>query len=159
MKKIKLVLLSAIFIFTSATYATTLPGYYVGTQFLGGTYNGNTNYAQALFVGYQYNCYWALEGAVLTDFSSTKANSYQIYSVLAKAMLPFGTGFDIFAKAGLGYVTPGNVANIVAPIVGAGVSYDITSQLVVDATYNHLNNTATVNDINYYGIGLSYHFC
>lgn len=161
MKKLKLLGLGMGLLMAFAARATTLPGYYVGTQFLGTNNSATTTYGQSFFAGYQFSCFWALEGAAMTNFASNSKNNYQIYSILGKGMFPFGTGFDIFGKAGFGFVTPGSTGfNQVAPIIGAGVSYDITPQFVTDLSYNRLINTGgNVSNISFYGLGLTYHFC
>jgi opacity protein-like surface antigen len=91
--------------------------------------------------------------------------------ILGKIMYPLGP-FSIFAKGGLGivYYSPSNAiltstgeedsgGNVFfSPAYGFGVSYDITPNWVVDLSFYRIQGSDELEDIDFAGIGISYHF-
>ncbi len=90
--------------------------------------------------------------------------------ILGKVMYPFGP-ITLFAKGGIGIVyktqsdaiitsseEDSNGSVIVAPAYGFGVSYDITPRWVADFSYMRIQGGNDIKDINFAGVGISYHF-
>ncbi len=129
----------------------------------GFTYYSSSNYKTNTAVGAEIN-------------NNLRTTAYSL-DLLGKAMYPFSTtGFGIFGKFGLGYFkynTSGNIngtavnrANIpgdpsksgVRPILGLGVSYDITQRWVADLSYTRvLYNSSYVKNPDFIALGISYH--
>ncbi len=103
------------------------------------------------------------------------------FDLVGKGILPLSNGFSLYAKAGAALITsqasesetltimglPGTIAsasqttNKIYPTFGAGVSYDITSHLVTDLSYNRIQKVGSsdaVASTDFVGLGLAYHF-
>lgn len=80
--------------------------------------------------------------------------------------------FAIFGKVGMGVIRLSQSGSLlsptksgaggtqvnVKPLVGAGVSYDLTQQWVLDFTYTRLVGGGTITGVTFAGVGISYHF-
>jgi OmpA-OmpF porin, OOP family len=103
----------------------------------------------------------------------------QIVDLTGKVIYPIGcTGYNVYGKAGAAYIDDhGNLSqtitvqgfgtstytdsadsHAVRPEVGAGVSYDITHNLVANVEYTYINGNNTIDSINAVTAGLAYHF-
>jgi len=133
-----------------------------------------------LFAGYNMNQYAAIEGG-FTYYSSMKYNTTLVsnnvktraasFDLLGKGMLPLAdSGFGVFGKLGGAYLnskTTGSVEGIslpssssssFRPVVGVGVSYDMTQNWVADLSYTRiLYNSSQVKNPDFIALGISYH--
>lgn len=91
-----------------------------------------------------------------------------------KVAAPFYDWFDVYAKAGVAYVyetTSGSLNPALAqpcgktfrkskfaPTFSIGASYNITQAWVTDVSWNRTNTGGVSKSINFYSIGLAYHF-
>ena len=139
-----------------------------------------------LQVGYKFNPYFALEGGYIdfgkTEFTSTGGTLTGPASGTVKAggidiaalgILPVTENFSVFGKAGLvaakvksslDVTPPGDTkSNVVAPLVGLGVSYKLNDSLDLRAEYDYvhkLGKSGTTDKLtsNMLSAGLVYHF-
>lgn len=141
----------------------------------------NTGLGFRFFLGGNFNQYAGMEGG-LTYYSSasystpgftnnirTRAESFDIEG---KGMLPLMTsGFTLFGKLGLAYLntkTSGSIdgesiskttSSSVRPVIGVGVSYDMTQHWVADLSYMRIQyKSSAVNNPSLIALGISYHF-
>lgn len=100
--------------------------------------------------------------------------SMRAFDFLGKGTLPIGSAFDVFGKAGVGYMyttTSGSLnpdptrscgrskhQGQVRPIFAVGASYDLTQNWVSDLTWTRYMVGGTIKNIDAYSIGISYHF-
>lgn len=94
--------------------------------------------------------------------------------VVAKGIIPVSSSFDVFGKAGAAYMyttTSGSLnpdstkscgaskhEGQVRPVVAIGGSYDLTQNWVADLTWTRFMVGGTIQNIDAYSIGVSYHF-
>jgi opacity protein-like surface antigen len=144
----------------------------------------NTGLAERLFFGANINKYFALEFGVanyepssyepdVAKDSDTHEPHIWEYSadILGKVMLPLDR-FTLFLKGGGAFVYKSTSSAVLTDgfesssgdetffslAYGAGVSWDITPNWVIDATFQRIQQTDDLQAIDFYGVGLSYHF-
>jgi hypothetical protein len=149
--------------------------------------SGATSYG--LFAGYQLNPNFAVEGgydhlgsfgfssAVSAPAADSASGHYEARSLdlSAVGLLPFAHDWAAFGKAGLAYseakldASSGGAVSIgsahhwdMAPLVGAGISYDLTRQTALRAEWDrflHVGDASTGRgDIDQYTVGVAYRF-
>jgi len=150
---------------------------------LGNTSTKDSGVAALAGVGYQFNPNIAVEAGYmylptskgtdtyLGESFTTKLNSQMIYAV-AKGIYPINEQFDVFAKAGAGFIyqdisvsadgvsltLPGANQWSVAPLLGAGADYNINKHVAITAQAYYSIGTSKVNSM-YGGLaGLTYKF-
>lgn len=136
-----------------------------------------------LQLGYKFNPYFALEGGYIdfgkTEFTSTGGSTAHGtvkaggIDVAALGILPITENFSVFGKAGLvaakvksslDVTPPGDTkSNVVAPLVGLGVSYKLSDNLDLRAEYDHvskLGKSGTTDKLssNMLSAGIAYYF-
>lgn len=145
-------------------------------------------------IGYRFNDYLALEGGFLSAASDSNTNKgefgginsphvylgpdeLKIYSfdAVLKGIVPFESGFSIFAKGGLAYThqyvfnqvfandtrpefTTRKTTNRIQPVVGAGVSYNFTKNFATELSYNYYVPSGNIGKISAVELGLTYTF-
>ena len=139
-----------------------------------------------IFVGYQVNQYIGVEGGY-TYFSQIGYNNdvngvetcsdphvqVQTFDVLVKGIVPIGN-LGLYAKAGpvvtyaktsealnpepTGSCNDSTYETNVRPEFGAGISYDLSQNWVVDVSWSRIMTGTIVNNIDYYALGITYHF-
>jgi opacity protein-like surface antigen len=142
----------------------------------------NTGIAARVFMGANVKTYFGFEfGASYYTPSEYEIDNYPNanqphiweYSadILGKIMYPLGP-FSIFAKGGIGIVYKSVSSAIdassdefsngydvfVTPAYGFGVSYDITPRWVLDLSFMRIQGTDELENIDFTGLGISYHF-
>ncbi len=96
------------------------------------------------------------------------------FDFLGVASYPITRSFDVYGKAGaaMTYMTTSGCFNVdlgqecgkstyttqVKPAFSAGVSYDMSQNWVVDASWNRVMVPSPVNSMDMYALGISYHF-
>lgn len=145
----------------------------------------NTGFAGRLIIfGYNFNPYaawefgWSHFAASTYKVSGDSGNNPAIrqsgFDLVAKGIFPFAdTGFDVFAKGGIAIMRSSTSATIltsqntnghgststsVRPLLGVGVSYDITQNWVADLSLSHVFSGGNVKSIDFFGVGITYHF-
>jgi opacity protein-like surface antigen len=144
----------------------------------------SSQFASRFLLGYQATNYVGIEGG-LTFISQIKYDtgnatacggtdaSVRDIDVLAKGIVPFNDLFDVYAKAGpaLVYQNTSNAMNPklsqscgksqfvtkVRPTISLGASYTMSQNVVLDASYNLIMAGNPVNNISYFGLGITYH--
>lgn len=116
-------------------------------------------------------------GKVSTDMTLKT----QAVDLVAKGIIPFQNGFNIYGKLGAAYLRATGDANVtytetgaapikgkvdasansIYPTFGAGVGYDLTQNVVADVSWNRIqkvggNSNLASTDL--FAVGLSYHF-
>lgn len=142
-------------------------------------------FATRLFLGNKLNQYAGYELGIdyLTKikYDSKGVNtcngpnaSMRAFDVLVKGTLPLGSSFDVFGRAGAGYMyttTSGSLnpdqskscgaskhEGMVRPIVGIGASYDLTQNWVADLSWTRFMVGGTIQNMDAYSVGITYHF-
>jgi len=137
-----------------------------------------------LFLGNKFNSYASFEmgGAFFSDINyDTKgvepANSVnarvRTIDILGKLDYSFRNTIGVFAKGGIAitYLTlsgglstdnanPGKQSSEIRyrPTVTVGASYDLNQSWVADLSWNRIMVGDVVNSVDFFGIGISYHF-
>jgi len=82
-----------------------------------------------------------------------------------KPMFPLSYGLGVYARIGVAYVKPDDSSAVASSLdsefnilYGAGISYDITDELVVDFSYTRINGSGDIQDTELAAFGLQYHF-
>lgn len=142
-------------------------------------------FGSRIYMGYKSSQYFGAEGG-LTYYSGIKydtgdANTcsspvvrVRDLDLMGRGSLPFGPGFEAYAKAGAALVymsTSGclntdlsqecgktTYTNQVKPVGSAGISYDMTQNWVLDASWTRLFTGGVIGSMDMYALGLSYHF-
>lgn len=142
-------------------------------------------FGSRIYMGYKSSQYFGAEGG-FTYYSGIKydagdANTCSTplvrvrdLDVMGRGSIPFGPGFEGFAKAGAAVVymtTSGclntdlsqqcgrtSYSNQVKPVASAGLSYDMTQNWVIDASWTRLFTGGVIGSMDMYALGLSYHF-
>jgi opacity protein-like surface antigen len=147
----------------------------------------NTGLGERLFLGYNINQYAAIESGYTHYAPSIYTNSSAIscsepairengVDLFGKGMLPLGS-FKVFGKAGLAAVkssasgsldsqtilTPtcsGNSSSTISvrPAAGVGVSFDFSPNWQADLSWNRVFKGGKLQNADFYGVGVSYHF-
>jgi hypothetical protein len=153
LKKVVAVTL-ALFFFNSASFAALAQssGPYVDVN-VGSDIDFNLS--GSADVGYKVNDFFAIEGGGAT-YSSSNGSNY-LFDLAAKAILPFASGANIFAKFGGAYV---HGHGSFEPVVyyGAGVGYSFTPNLSGVLQWNTTAENDGVGAPNLFYIGLNYNF-
>ena len=156
----------------------------------------NNGLAGRVAVGYQFNPNFALEAGYLNvagksytgpivEHSKTADYKFQLgqyaYDLNAKGILPVSDQLNVYAKAGIAYLTTtldqravgdshadydlaiNTPRRVWAPEAAVGVSYDITPNLPIDLSWTHIQtvgnkNKDTLGNIDFVAVGLGYHF-
>ncbi|MCG9677445.1 outer membrane beta-barrel protein [Vibrio sp. Isolate24] len=136
--------------------------------------------AAKLFVGYQFNDYFAIEGSLggydAIDGSYVSIGDMAFLATQAKGILPIGDRFNLFVKGGLAYfgaefkTSYATVSDeAITGMYGAGAEFAISKNIKLSAELDYIrpelevvkigNETLSVeSDITTLSLGLSYHF-
>jgi OOP family OmpA-OmpF porin len=142
--------------------------------------------AGRVFGGFQFNPNLAAEvGYSMFSDSKTTINyrgqqvfkakiSTESIDAVGKLIYPISnTGFNVYAKAGAAWVLVDqdlkqidgtNVTAIssstdpIRPVFGLGAGYDVTQNLTLDASFTRILGNNNLQNIDFYGAGLTYHF-
>lgn len=147
------------------------------------------NLTGRLAIGYQFSPNWAAELGY-TQFSKQKSNlttiasthslitlSQHAFDIDGKAIYPLTDKFNVYAKAGMAYLT-NNVKgkgtdtykskpvsamfskHNWAPEAGLGFTYDITSNVFIDTAYTHIQPIGKnkLSNIDFATVGIGYSF-
>ncbi len=145
----------------------------------------STQFGSRLYIGYDIGQYAGIEAGL--DYFSTinyktvdnvttcSSANVQVRDIdfLAKGRMPIKM-FDIYGKAGVavtyinesGDLSPqldkhcGEASNLIKyrPMMSVGVSYDLSQNWVVDASWSRIQVGSAVSSIDFYALGFSYHF-
>ncbi|OGT41277.1 MAG: hypothetical protein A3F42_07305 [Gammaproteobacteria bacterium RIFCSPHIGHO2_12_FULL_37_34] len=154
--------------------ATTTPGNPRSNQF--GT---------RIFMGYDFAQYIGVEGgldyfsnvryktAAGTTTCSSATARVRDFDFLIKGMLPIKV-IDVFGKAGVAitYLTTSGDLNpdlnkhcgpstnqiLYRPMISVGMSYDLSQNWVADVSWARIMVGNVVSSVDFYGVGISYHF-
>lgn len=138
----------------------------------------STGFAWRAAGGYQFTQNWAAELGYTsfpnTDFTVKGLNldlaNVKQYAIdlVAKGMLPVSNGFGLFGTLGAAYLHAkadtflGNAGSTskIQPTFGLGASYDITNNLPVTVSWQHIQKTggSDLKNTDFYSVGLEYHF-
>lgn len=141
----------------------------------------NTGIGERFFIGANINPYAGFEIG-FTNYANSEYNpdvsgfthqpQIRVYSmeILGKLMYPI-YNFSVFAKGGFGIIyqsisgalltdNPDDSGDTytAAPAVGIGIGYDITPTWNIDFSANKIFSTDDTQAIDFYGIGISYHW-
>ncbi|UJF18685.1 outer membrane beta-barrel protein [Vibrio sp. SS-MA-C1-2] len=121
-----------------------------------------------LFVGYQFNDYFAIEGGYF-DLGKAEVNNDKFRThggtLSAISRLPLGERFSLFGELGAyGYhaETNNRTDNGISPMAGAGITYKMSNSFDLQARYRRTeqigrDRNTGMNDNNYMGLELVYH--
>lgn len=143
-------------------------------------------FGSSVYMGYKASQYFGAEGgfgyfsgikydAGNANTCSTPNVRVRYIDVVARGSYTFGgSGIEVYGKAGpaLTYTTisgclntdlsqqcgKSTYSNQVKPTASVGVSYDMSQNWVVDASWNRLFVGSPVNNMDMYALGISYHF-
>ena len=139
----------------------------------------NNQFAGRAFIGYQIGEYGGIEaGATYISSIQYKASLPTCggltirtgdIDLLGKGTYPIWNSFYVFGKAGVAIsytAIPGsfNAAcktdyqHRVRPTFSLGASYDLTQSWVTDISWNQILMGSPLNNINYFALGIAYHF-
>ncbi|MBV9575654.1 MAG: outer membrane beta-barrel protein [Gammaproteobacteria bacterium] len=142
-------------------------------------------FGSRFFMGYQVNKYAGFEGGV-NYFTGIKYDTYNVPTSsgvqarvrsldgTVKGIMPFGNWFDVYARGGIavvyqttsGALNPGTNGEAgkstyitkFRPTLSLGASYSLTQSWVLDASWNRTMVGNIVKNVDFFGIGASYHF-
>lgn len=138
-------------------------------------------FAGRLYTGYQFNPSLAAEVGY-SVFSKSDTNvgtnfkshiSTQAIDLSGKLIYPITNTFNFYAKGGAALVhenqditnnTPGNNTQIsfstdpIRPLFGVGTGFNITQNVSLDASWTRILGNNNIQNIDFYGAGLSYSF-
>lgn len=145
----------------------------------------SNQFGSRVFMGYQMNNYFAFEGG-LNYFTGIKYDTKNVntcssvqarirsFDVLGKGIFPFGEAFDVYGKAGVAlvYQTLSGALNPMfgsqcgkttystkfRPAASIGASYAFNQNWVIDISWNRTMVGSVVKNVDFFGVGLSYHF-
>ena len=132
-------------------------------------YQMNRNFAlQADFIQYNDSKIKDVKGINGADVKYEQAAG----DVVGKLIFPFGNGFNIFATGGVAYVKldekPNSTAKAIGinsddkdgvrPTYGLGVGYDFYSGWSAIASWSQIPSGGSIEQSNYFGLGLNFHF-
>ena len=148
----------------------------------------DSSLAGKIYGGYQFNRYFALEGAIggydALDGQSVTVGDMKFAAIQPKVILPINDRFNLFAKAGVSYFNAEfNVSNsfvgasgystfsdtAVTGMYGLGADVSLTDNLRIEATWDYMKPelevakipgaTVTVDaEISTFSLGMTYHF-
>jgi OOP family OmpA-OmpF porin len=142
------------------------------------------NFAGRVYLGYQFNKYISTElgyedlgtvdiNHILHTPGMNSSIKQQAGDLIAKASLPIGDHFNVFALGGGAYADfsqdNNNLANYsnvgnkgevsgIRPTYGVGASYDVNRKLSLDLSWRQIYGGSDVQSVNFTGVGLAYHF-
>jgi OOP family OmpA-OmpF porin len=194
LKKLALTTVVASLTLSASAFALTDNGLYSGVQ-LGRSHTsdlGNypntdidqNSFAGRAYLGYQFNKYISTELGYSYLGTVNFNNLYGIHGadgkltqqsgdLIAKASLPLGNHFNLFALGGGAYlyghstvnstassahITTGDDVSIVRPTYGVGASYDINNKVSLDLSWRQINGGSSYQNVNFAGLGVAYHF-
>ena len=145
--------------------------------------------AGRIAIGYQFTPHWAAElgylqlGQQKSDFTQGSGSSkftqlftidQHAFDVLGKGIYPISDKFNVYAKAGMAYLTTTVKGNLVkeksimaplakhnwAPEAGLGFTYNMTSNVFIDTSITHIQPMGKnkPNSINFAAVGIGYSF-
>jgi hypothetical protein len=122
---------------------------------------GDLNFA-GIYGGYQFNKYFALEGSAQTDLmGSYDVVNEQMFSVLAKGMIPVSKRVTLYAGGGASYLRESALddefsSGLFMPTGIVGLNVALTHHLAIDvsSTQSYANGTVLLTG----NLGVSYHF-
>lgn len=145
----------------------------------------STQYGTSIMMGYKNNEYIGSEYGFTyysgIDYdtkdqdtcSSTNTRVRDLHALL-RGSFPFGESFEVFGKAGVAVVyqtTSGSLnpnlsqdcgkstsTNKVAPSFAAGLSYNLSQNWVSDVSLNRLMASGAAGNVDWFALGISYHF-
>ncbi len=145
----------------------------------------SNQFGSRFFMGYQMNKYAAFEGG-LDYFTGIKYDTKNVptcssaqararaFDAVIKGIYPFGSWFDAYVKGGMAlvYQTTSGALNPSGttecgkstyvtkfrPTLSVGASYNLTQSWVTDLSWNRTMAGSPVNNIDFFAIGISYHF-
>lgn len=143
------------------------------------TQPSNTGMGERLFMGYNFNPYFALEGGYTHYAPSTFNNVPNTVNnptirengvdFVGKGTYPImKSGIGIFAKAGLSMMRvsyagslnasgKGSTTNSARPIIGLGASYDLNQHWVTDLSWTRVLSGGSVKAADFIALGIAYH--
>lgn len=135
----------------------------------------NDGFSLRGFVGYQFHKYFAGEvgftnfarakGRGLNYAGGTNNNDGYIdehaFDLAAKGILPIVNRISLYAKLGIAYLMARTNVNTLfeknnnkaKPLLGAGVSFDVTKHFAFDASYNRIQSSGAIRSPEFLGIG------
>lgn len=134
-----------------------------------------TGFAGRIYAGYNFDQNWGAELG-FTQFQKTEFKNiggtglngsvrHQAVDLAGKGIYSFGNGFDVFGKLGAAYVkaqTSGALSGSksrIQPVLGAGVTYDITPNVPVELAYTRFQKAGgKIASSNLFTLGLAYNF-
>lgn len=142
----------------------------------------NTGFGGRLFLGYSANPYVAMEGgwtyfapstySVPGDSCDDPSIQESAFDVVGKGTWPI-YDFGVFAKAGMAFTFQKSSGSLIAanttcgsssieksirPVVGVGVSYDLTQNWVTDLSWTRIIGSGSFKNADLIALGISYHF-
>jgi len=134
-------------------------------------YQHNENFA--FEVGYTYFAKTDVDGIPI--FGENEQEGQQIGSTdgdvrqyaldaSVKAMFPLTYGLAVYGRLGVAFVNPdesGSLPDVDDEfnfVYGAGISYDLLPNVVIDFSYTRINGSGDVQDTELTAVGLQYHF-
>ncbi|MCG9575098.1 MULTISPECIES: outer membrane beta-barrel protein [Vibrio oreintalis group] len=133
-----------------------------------------------IFGGYEFNQYIAVEGSIggydALDGQTVSVGDMKFAAVQAKAMLPVGEKFKVFAKGGFAYFGAEFKTSYytlsdetVTGKFGLGAEFELSPNVHLLAEWDYMNpeldlikvgaNTVSIDaEINVFSLGVSYHF-
>jgi OOP family OmpA-OmpF porin len=136
-------------------------------------------------IGYQFDQNWAAEigydWMASKKFNATDDKSgnwvklnQSVIDIAGKGIYPLGNNFNVYGKLGVAYLTTrvkaqnwlpiGSTVNVkehvFAPEAAVGVSYDITQNVSVDTSFNHIQTIGKnrPGNIDFMTVGVGYNF-
>lgn len=143
----------------------------------------NTNqWGTRVLFGNKFNEYAGIEGGVSfftnikykvpegADVCSRPFSRIRDADITGRASYTF-YGFEVFGKAGAAYVYQTNAGSLnrrtdckkereakFRPTFSLGGSYDLTQNWVIDASWNRILVGKPINNLSFFGLGITYHF-
>jgi len=173
--------------FNTAANATINPSVYLGwdvgyvdTNFSGGDLDGittadvdDTGLGGRLFLGYLYNENFAIEGGYTyfpdTDFNNIDGGiedgriKMSQWDISIKGIWPIKYDIGIYGVLGFVFIDPkttGALPSLEGEYnlrYGAGISYDILPNLVIDFSYVRTGSSGDIQDTELLSIGIAYY--
>jgi OOP family OmpA-OmpF porin len=145
----------------SVPHTDTDPNSFAGRAYLG--YQFNKYISTELGYTYLGTVHWNnIDGVHGWDAKATQQSG----DLIAKASLPIGDHFNLFALGGGAYITSHQSSSITTdfddsefrPTYGVGASYDINSKVSLDLSWRQINGGSDDPNFNFASLGVAYHF-
>lgn len=159
--------------FSAVPPSTTVTGNPRSTQFGSRLYMGykmNKYASTEMGFGYFSGIHYDTKGVETCSGATARVRDIDF---VGKGAMPIGSMFDVFMKAGvaLAYQTTSGALNPqvnlncgkstytskFSPTVSVGASYDLNQSWVVDASWTRLMVGGAASNIDFYGLGISFH--